>query len=177
MLTNIIEGLKNTPIWVYILFAYLIFVGIKATKPRQVQLKQLLIMPILFTYFSIETLINNMQVTVLAVVILAISMMVGTALGWWQIHKLPIKVDKEKRIFEIPGSWSTLIIILIIFSSKYYFGYAMAIDPHVLENTGFEVAMLSISGICSGLFIGRLLNYLYRFNVSEHVSLKISKKR
>ena len=64
------------------------------------------------------------------------------------------------------------MIILIIFFTKYYFGYQIAVDPQLLTNTPFELSMLLVSGITVGLFIGRLIYYSYRLICGPFVDIK-----
>ena len=81
----------------------------------------------------------------------------GSILGYLHYSLLKVRFNKDDNSFIIPGTITTLVLILLIFASKYYFSYQIAIDPKLLEQKDFEFAMLSLSGFVSGCFIGRLI--------------------
>lgn len=169
---NIIwQTLINTPWWVYLLLAYLIKVGIQASKTRTVELKKLFIIPAVFAFMSIHTLLYSFTIDALTILTWFASILIGMVLGWIQIYRYKLKVDKKNVLIQIPGTWSTLITIMIIFIAKYYFGYELATDPALAQQTMFEMSALLISGVCTGFFIGRLICYLYRFQTSHSVDL------
>jgi len=145
--------------------------GIKASKTRIVSLKKLFIVPAIFGFMSIHTLMTSFQMTVFTVMTWSGAIALGAALGWIQIHRYALKVDKTHYLVQVSGTWSTLIFILIIFATKYYFGYELSVDPKLAEQTLFEFSMLTISGIFTGLFIGRLICYLYRFKTNPSIEL------
>lgn len=164
----------HSPWWVYVLFIYCMFIGYKASKTGIVPLGKLIALPAIFLAMSIETLINSFKITPFLFGVWIFAIIVGTGLGWLQICKQAIRVDKEKKLFEVPGTWLTAIVIFLIFAVKYYFGYELAADPGLTKQTTFEVAMLFLSGAFSGLFVGKLLNFLYRLKTSPHTPLDAS---
>lgn len=161
----------HTPWWVYLLLLYLISIGIRASKTNIVLLKKLFIIPIIITFMSVHTLIASFAISAFTITTWSGAILIGTILGWLQIYRLTLKVDKQHALIQVPGTWSTMIIIIIIFATKYYFGYELSVDPNLVDQTGFEFSMLTVSGVCSGLFIGRLLCYLYRFQTGSSVDL------
>jgi len=166
----------NTPWWVYLLFVYLMFVGYKASKKGVVPLIKLVILPAIFFVLSLETLVSSFKISLLSFVVWFLSLFVGAVLGWLLICRQSIRVDKEKKLFELPGTWVTGIVIFLIFVVKFYFGYELSTDPELKQNTIFELSMLFFSGVFSGSFIGKLFNYLYRLKTSPHPPLELPKK-
>lgn len=166
-------ALTNTPTWVYLLFAFLIWVGIKASKTRVLPIKKLLILPAIFIYMSTHTLLTSFAIHLIDVSIFAATISLGILIGWFEIYRnrAQIKVDKQQHLIQLPGSWMTLVLIIIIFASKYYFGYEMDVDPELLDQRWFEYSMLSASGICTGILIGRALCYFYKYQNSSHTTL------
>jgi hypothetical protein len=170
-MASIWQALNNTPWWVYVLLAYLVTIGIKAAKTQVVSLKKLFIMPILFTFLSVHALLTSVKTNAFAISCWAIAMALGILVGWLQTARYDIKIDKTKYLIQIPGNWSTLIIISIIFVSKYYFGYKLAVDPQMVNHTWFEVSLLGVTGICAGLFVGRLSFLLSHMQKQPSVNL------
>jgi hypothetical protein len=168
------QAIANTPWWVYVILIYLITLGIKATRRTKVPLLKLTIMPVIFTALSVHTLITAFKIDFYSITLWVISILVGCVLGWIQVSRFDLRVDKQHWIIEAPGTWSTLWLILIIFAIKYYFSYALAVDPGLTHNDWFELAMLGLSGLFTGLFIGRFIGYLYRLMSLPSVDLSSS---
>lgn len=165
---------SQTPWWVYVLFIYLVQRGISASKPQVVSIKKLTILPIVFIVLSIHTLATAFHVNAMVIVVWFASIIFGSVIGWLLICRHQFKVDRKKLLIQLQGSWITLILILAIFVSKYYFSYQIGSDPALENQTSFEFSMLAISGVCTGLFIGRLLCYFYQLWIGESVDLSAS---
>src|SRR5690348_15072244 len=115
------QTLHHTPWWIYLLLAYVIYIGIQASKARIIALKKLFIIPAIFAFMSIHTLITSFAMNALVIATWCIVILIGIVLGWIQVSRFQIKVDKQKKLIQVPGTWSTLIIIIIIFITRYYF--------------------------------------------------------
>lgn len=161
----------STPWWVYLLLVYLLNLGYQATKTRTVSIKKLFIIPTIFTYFSLHTLIKTTPMSLFSLSTFVSSLMSGSALGWLQISLYQIEVDRENKLLKLPGTWSTLIIILIVFILRYYFSYRLMTHPGLETHLQFTLFILLLSGICTGLFLGRFLCYLYRFFTQYSINL------
>ncbi len=160
---DVILILKNTPWWVYVLFIYLVIMGLKATRTRTVALWKLFILPVLFSWMSIHSLISSFPIDAFSVSTWGGAILIGTFFGWLQMHRSKIDINKQKHQITLPGTWWTLILILLIFATKYYFGYQLGVDPTLKYQSHFEFSMLAVSGIITGLFIGRALALLIRY--------------
>lgn len=168
---TVLSAALGAPWWVYGLLGYLSFVGAKASKPHVIPLNQLFILPIVFALLSLLSLMEVAFSTV-GLGSWGITLLIGIWLGWSSIKSMDIRVDKQQRLIALPGTWSTLLIILAIFASKYYIGYQLAVDPALLENDAFLMGTMGVSGFCLGLLLGRLFCFIHRFRVEEHVQLE-----
>ena len=122
---QVVYILKSTPFYVYLLFIYLMLIGIKATKPRVVLYPiKLFITPLVFLAFFIKQL-NRIEDLLLVFVLITISIFINLKLF------KPPPVQIENNISIIPGSWQPLFIIIVIFSIKYLFGYMRTVKPHL----------------------------------------------
>lgn len=166
----------QTPWWVYVLFIYLVQRGISASKSQVISIKKLIILPVVFIALSIHTLVTAFHVNAAAILVWFASIITGSVIGWLLICRHQFKVDKKKLLILLPGSWMTLILILAIFVSKYYFGYQLGSDPALANQTNFEFSMLAISGVCTGLFVGRLLCYFHKLWTGESINLNVEER-
>ena len=130
MVKNIWEALVNTPWWVYVIFVYVLIFGIRATKTRIVSLSRMFIIPIILIALSINELLTTVQPVWYNFFIWVIAILIGIYLGWLQIYHFKILIDRKKHLIQTPGTWTTLILLLIIFSTKYYFGYQLSIRSY-----------------------------------------------
>lgn len=157
----IYDALNHTPWWVFLLFIYLLKVGVDASKPSKVSLIKLFILPTLFFLLSLNNLYTAVQTTPFNFLIYGIFLGFGLIVGYFLVKNLSINFDPETREVILPGTYTTLVLILFIFSSKYYFGYSLANDPNLLEDTYFERLMLAVSSLWAGIMVGRLGRIVY----------------
>jgi hypothetical protein len=165
---SIWQIVAGTPWWVYVLFIYLMRLGFYATKSHIIPVKKIFIMPMIFLVLSIVSMFG-MALNAFNLSIWVASILVGAVLGWLQYKALRIKAVKNKASLYVPGTWSLLIIITLIFSIKYYFGYTISIDPNVLMQPQYTAWILGLYGLFSGLFIGRLTYALRCIKVGPFV--------
>lgn len=150
------------------LFFVLLSRGIFASKTRSVPLAKLAIIPVGLTLWSLWDLLQFGGITVGLVVVFVVALSVGGLAGWNLMCRKKIEVvDRANKILNIPRSWTTLIIIMIVFVAKYTFGFAMATDPQFMHQVAPLYTMFVVSAITSGILCGRLTNYIYRFQIAK----------
>ena len=162
----LLEIIKGTPFWVYILLALLIYKGSMAIKGKMMNLKKLFIMPVVFVFLMGQKMSANPTAYLCFLV-------VGCFVGWLIYKNVRIKADKIKKLIFVPGSYIPLIIIIIAFFKGYYIGYETAVHPELVKTFWFAFRVAAVSGIFSGLFIGRTAIYLYKYSKVEHEDLII----
>lgn len=156
---TVIEALQGTPWWVYLIFLYLLWIGIKASKTRVVSLKKMFIAPVLFFIWSIYNYTNSPS----KIGICIIGIVVGGCVGWVINKRLRVRVEKDEGTMTIPGTWTTLILVMVIFAVKYYINYSYAVAPKAKMDPAFYVPDLVISGFITGMFAGRIAALWQKF--------------
>ncbi len=154
--------IMGTPWWVYAILVYLCVLGFQATKPRKVSVKRLLMLPVLLTIWSILGLYDRLNGRYGLIIAWVASVMIGMGIGWLWARTWKVTFDRKEGTVHLPGTWSTLVLILVIFCAKYYFGYKYATDIAAFDNTTFFLVDLAISGLITGLFFGRVFCYIGR---------------
>lgn len=158
---SVMEALKQTPWWVYLLFVYFLLLGIKALKDSTISLKKLVILPIVFIYWSFNSLNQNGLLECSPVGKYLLFGIIGIIIGYFAYARVMEAYCQKSNLFHVRGSVQTLVIFMLIFAAKYTFGYLTASDPDILLNPDFRWVYLIIEGVVSGFYIGRLLNCLY----------------
>ena len=119
---NLWKIVSGAPWWVYVLFAYLVSIGIKSTKPRTISIKRLLLLPLVFVSWSFYGLYRKLLLGLFSLIPLwIIFLLVGAYLGIKEVHLWKISKNRHKREITIPGNYSTLILMLLIFILKFLF--------------------------------------------------------
>lgn len=150
----LLEILFKIPLWAWLIFAYLMMVGIKATKNRVVYVPQSLVIPVALNYKLF--MLGDLK---LYLIILT----VGSIIGFIAARKLVIKVLKDSLSVVVAGEYTSMIILIVFFLIKCGLGYARA--EHL--NLAFDLALidLMVSSLFSGYFLGRSLQYFYQLFV------------
>ncbi|HXH55622.1 MAG TPA: hypothetical protein VNK03_07780 [Gammaproteobacteria bacterium] len=153
----VMKAITSTPAWVWAIFIYLLLVGLKATRNRVIYLPKLYIVPIILIVLKYKIFISGNYFDI-AVYILFLC--IGLGVGILSVLRTPLKFFKNLKSIELPGSYSTLIVLFLFFSVKYIFGYLQASNPIIANQYAF--LELSIEAVFSGYFLGRTLCYTYR---------------
>lgn len=53
--------LRHTPYWVWTILGYLIYVGVKASRPRQQSLVRMLVVPMIFMVWGISAIFHTLR--------------------------------------------------------------------------------------------------------------------
>ena len=151
--------LQGTPWWIYLILATLLYMGYKSLSPQRIHRAWMFLLPIGFSAWILSNgsgRIYGIREVLLFFLLLAL----GTAIGW-KLGKLRIK-HIEGNIVSLPGSPLTLILVLAMFASRYYFGYQYAVYPAMKSDSimlGWDYA---IAGLIIGIFLGPALYCLRR---------------
>lgn len=168
---TISDILQGTPAWVWILLAYLILQGVAAMKTRIILFWRLLIIPSVFTIMGLYGVIKILHFNALAVGAWLVAIAIGCYLGVLLVRHIAIRANQSKGLVELPGSPVTLVLILVIFVVKYAIAYRLAIDPLSARQAWFIVFDAGISGLVTGMFVGRVWIYYKKYKAAPEVDL------
>ena len=148
-----------TWIVVYILLGIALIIGLRACKPRTISLKKLLLLPTLFTMLNIFWLTERLGGRYALFPFWVVGLVFGTMIGWESVRSWKTKADRNKKHLLLPASFSTLILVLIVFGARYFFVYHYEFHEDLPKH--FLLADAIASGLITGIFIGRSLQ-LYK---------------
>jgi len=159
-----LEILQHTPVWVYITFLALIYLGIRACFTHEINLRQTMIFPVIFVFLSIITFYYYPQ-PILTVPVWSIAAVAGALVSRLLLARYSMTPGKKTNTLIVPGSCIILFILLFYFALRYYLGYQAAVRGGVQQLTMMQLISFFISsGFISGFFIARtwLLRKYYR---------------
>jgi len=153
------QVLIHTPLWVFPLFAYLVWLGIKAMQPRTTTIWRSLIVPAVFIVWGLSRLLSRQQD-----VMWPLLSWVAAALALLPVALLttqPFELDHKTGEITRPGSVVPLIRNVTVFALQYSIAVIAAVDPD-----GRTVATLigrAVSGATTGYFLGRTIALLRQY--------------
>ncbi len=169
---QILIALKGTPWWVYVLFFYVLRIGLIARKSRVLSIKKMFILPGIIFVLSVYNMIAYFE-SAADIVYYLLFLVGGCIVGNWMTKSRPIRADRKKILVKVPGTNSVFILVLIFFAIKYFFGYYYATHEEVSQGGVF--LRLATFGAITGIFIGRVFGVLMKFSKAHHEKLRVKK--
>ncbi len=143
----------NTPTWVYTLFLSLIGFGWSQTRNRSVNQYFLALAPLGMTAFSLYGTVQAFGVTAIGVWAIG----VAAALGLGLALKRPegVRYSPATVSFSVPGSWTPLALMMLVFVVRYAIAVCIGIDPALRQAGMFSLAASLAYGLLGGVFPAR----------------------
>lgn len=156
----------HTPVWVWLLLAYLIFRGVKARRPAQTSLLKLAVIPAVFTVWGLTDLARLYGLKPETAGLWLTGIAVGALIGWRLLFHADIRADQAAGVINRPADHTLLPLLLVTFAVKYAFGVIAATSPDLLQHMGFRMADLLLSGLFTGIFIGKFARYTRAYRMT-----------
>ncbi|WP_449394822.1 DUF6622 family protein [Devosia riboflavina] len=160
------QFLTQTPVWVWFLLVYLIMKGVKARRPGDTTLLKMAIIPVIFTAWGLSDLVTLYGVAADTTLLWLLGIAVGSVIGWMIVSRYAIVADRAAGVIHRPADNTLLPLLLLTFAIKYSFGVIGATSPALLAEIGFRIADLVLSGLFTGIFIGKFLRYVWVWNAA-----------
>ncbi|NLR98650.1 hypothetical protein HGP17_17670 [Rhizobium sp. P38BS-XIX] len=156
--------MTHVPLYVYVLFLLLIWMGLSQCRPRRVRLERLAIMPVLMAIMGARGFDGLFVHASVADMIFALAGLgIGAAVGWRHVSGWRIAVEKAKRSLSLPGDIMMLVIILATFAFEFLL-HAAAASHAAWFSASFvpPLAALVWAGFV-GMSLGRNLHLISRY--------------
>lgn len=145
---------KNTPLWVWVLLAALVALGLRQARDQTLSGARLWTLPLTFSVLSLVGL--------------------GQSFGWWSAGQaawlagvglgaaaslalgLPRRISRlTDGRYLVRASWLPMIVILAIFGLRYALAVALSMAPDIAHHTGWAAAAGAVYGLPTGLYAAR----------------------
>jgi hypothetical protein len=148
--------ITHTPLWAWLLLAYLIWQGIKAMQPRTTTIWRALIVPAVFIVWGLSRLGFGNTLALVAWIAAALVLLpIGI------LTPRPFEVDHDTGLIKRPGSVFPLIRNLVVFGLQYTVAVLAAI--HADDLAIGAIVGRAVSGATSGYFIGSAIALLREY--------------
>jgi len=153
--------LSQTPIFVWVLLAWLIYRGVNALQDREIPIRRLFILPLVFLILAVTAVAGQGE---RALLFMLPGLLVGGLIGrFFARQSQPLRVGNKPNSVIRPGSYSTLLLILFAFITKYILIVYGATHPQLQGQWLYNTLFGGLSGLTAGLFWGLTLTLVLPF--------------
>jgi hypothetical protein len=153
MLTTI---LTHTPLWVWGIFAFLLYRGILASQDRNLNISRIYILPLVMLALAVQGMAHGFA-DADWLPIWGSAVLLSAALAYRLTPTDSIQVLPEPDMLRERGSWVPMIIMMAIFVTKYVVGASLGLHPELADNTVFVAIVCALYGTFNGMYLGKML--------------------
>jgi hypothetical protein len=147
--------LSHTPIWVFALFAALLWLGLTQLLTRRLGLSRIALLAAGMAAFSLYGTVSAFA----AVPPALFAWLAGAAAVFLIVVNRPVPAgtgyDAASRRFTVPGSAVPLALMMAIFLTKYAVGVTLGMHLAQANDMSFALAVSALYGAFSGVFAAR----------------------
>ncbi len=150
----LIEILRGTPIWVYVLFAWLLWNGIAQLRVREISIRRMWITPLIFIVWGLSAFAGR-QDALSALLPWMLAALVGVPTGL-RLGPPPV-IDIARKMVRQPPSPIPLLRNLSLFGAHYVLQVAAVIQP--ARHAAVMSWDVAVSGFAAGYFLGWAIRF------------------
>jgi hypothetical protein len=151
----------NTPLWVWPLMLFVLWLGWRGLQPRVMPSARLAILPLVGLATSLAGIAQSLR-PVLALAGWAPALMLALPLGWAIGVRRAVHLRPEDGRLEVVGGWFALGFGVSIFAVRYTLGVLSSVMPGLRAEPLWIVLSGGVGGIVTGIGLGWLANLLLR---------------
>jgi hypothetical protein len=159
----------NTPLWVWPLMAFVLWLGLQGLRPRVIPVWRLAILPAVSLVTSLGGIAQSANPTGAAAG-WGLALIALLPLGWAFGQDRPVRLRPEDGKLEIAGGWFGLVFGISIFAVRYAMGVLFGVLPALRGEPFWIYASGAVGGMVAGIGIGWLVNLLRRARRSTRVA-------
>ena len=151
----IFEILRHTPLWVWGLLTVLMGLGLTQWRDREVTPARIVVMPLVLGALGVSMLWPALRVMPIsgALWLLCVALAFTAAARW--LVPQGTRWNTATQRLRVSGSGWPMVLILATFLLKYAIGVFQAMQPVAASSPGFLTGLAVLSGVLSGLWLGR----------------------
>jgi hypothetical protein len=151
----LIQILTHTPLYVWVILAFLLWRGAVEMRDRELTLRRMLILPLVMLGLSL----NDMALKFDMGMVLVAAWVTGCAVAMllaWRFGRTRIAAGTAPDCVLVRGSAMPLILMLAIFLTKYITSIVLVIQPQLAHQLAVAATICLVFGVFNGLLLGRL---------------------
>ncbi len=151
----LMQIVTRTPAGVWAILVVLLWLGLKQTAPRSVSLRRITVLPLVMVCLSLAGTVTAFGPGYQALLAWCAAAAVAAAVVMQLSLPQPTHYNPQTQRFQLPGSWTPLVLMMGIFIAKYAAGVALAMQPGLAGNALFSQSIAALYGGFSGVFVAR----------------------
>ncbi len=151
----------NTPLWVWPLMLFVLWLGWYGLRPRTMPPARLAILPMVGLATSLAGIAQSLQPG-LALAGWAVALIAALPLGYAIGMRRAVRLRPEDGRLDVGGGWFALGFGISIFVVRYTLGVLSGVMPGLRVEPFWIVLSGGIGGIVTGIGVGWLANLLLR---------------
>ena len=155
---GLVDILSHTPLWVWPLILYGLYIGWSRTRDRVVSPARLLVLPALISALALYNLVAS-GFSVTSLLGFACGAVAGALAGTAMARRRPARLLADGRL-ALQGDWLPLVLVVAIIIIRYAKGIALGVDPALAQQAGFVLASAVLSGLFAAMMIARSVGVL-----------------
>lgn len=149
---------QHTPAWVWGLLATLVALGLLQTRPLEMSLTRVTLLPLVLTALSLGGVLGAFGHMPVALAAWAAGVAAALGLARKAVSVRGASWSASRGRLHVPGSWLPLVLIVSLFALKYGAGVSLALAPVLASDAAFAGLCSLAYGTFSGLFLARALS-------------------
>ena len=158
---SLFQIVTNTPLWVWPLMLFVLWLGWRGLQPRTMPPARLAILPLVSVGTSIAGIAQSMQPG-LAFSSWVVALLAALPLGYAIGGRRAVRLRPEDGRLEIAGGWFALGFGVSIFAVRYALGVLFGVLPALRAEPLWICLSGGVGGLVAGIGVGWLANLLLR---------------
>lgn len=155
-MTGIIAALAHTPLWVWPLFAVMLWLGARNVSTRERALAPMFALPAIVLAIGLFEIATSSADLTLAIPAFAVSLALGVAIGWNLVPGDVVRRREQGRVL-VPGSAAPLLIVIALLVLRYAMGYTYGRWPELRSDPALTLEFGATGALLAGILWGRAL--------------------
>ncbi|MEQ9643777.1 MAG: hypothetical protein RIM84_27410 [Alphaproteobacteria bacterium] len=158
-------AIVHTPLWVWPLIAFSLWLGARELRPHTVPAGTLYILPAMVVILALVYMLAGAAPKPLAYVLWLAAAAPFAALGW-VVSAKPLAIHKDQRTIDLPRRVVPLALIVAIICLRYAFGYIYGRWPDLKPDPTYALVQVAIGAAIAGVALGYYGRLLRRFHTA-----------
>ena len=163
MIDRLAPFVTEPPVWVWVILAGLIVIGLAATRARAVPARVFLFLP-LVGVLSLVTVAQSGAVDWFGPIVwaaFAAAYGLGAGAGWRAQGRIILGLaEGPGRRVRLRGEWLTFGLLMVIFWLRFVRATLEAVAPAIEQGAAGTFVFVAIAAMAAGAFLGRSLRTL-----------------
>lgn len=152
----LLECVKRTPFYVWVILVLLIMRGLNALRDCELSLPRMLIFPAVFVVWGLEEVVQGFGFPGISILVYTAFAVTGLPAGYALYGRFRHIYQKGGVLYRT-GTHITMLVMMANFIVKYGLNVVMSINPGIRQSMGFNLFYALMCGFLVGLSIGGVL--------------------